>query len=74
MDLNRRRVRITQVTASGFVEFEFSIADPQLSVELILPLAAFGEFCRANRVEQLDGRAGEGAWSAPGQDLLRLVK
>lgn len=36
--------------ADGFVEFDFSIDDPDLALEMILPRAAFEEFCSANDV------------------------
>jgi phenol/toluene 2-monooxygenase (NADH) P0/A0 len=43
-------VRMRKVRSDGFVEFDFAIGEPDLSVELILPAAAFHEFCRANQV------------------------
>lgn len=49
----KRYVRVTDVRRGGFVEFDFSVGDPELYVELILPQAAFQEFCKANRVEHL---------------------
>jgi len=39
--------RILGVRLGRFVEFEYSLDDGLLSIELILPLAAFQEFCRA---------------------------
>ena len=39
---------------NGFVEFDFSIGDPQLYVELILSEDAFSEFCATNHVQMLD--------------------
>ena len=36
-----------------FIEFDFSIGDPDLTVELILPKAAFQEFCAMHRVRVL---------------------
>ncbi|HEY0251239.1 MAG TPA: phenol hydroxylase subunit [Kofleriaceae bacterium] len=60
-DLSQRHVRITRAAPNGFIEFEFTIADRDLSVDLILPQAAFEEFCATNgaRVERPndDGRA-----------------
>ena len=43
-------VRLRKVRGDGFVEFDFAIGEPELSVDLILPAAAFHEFCRVNRV------------------------
>ena len=39
-------VRVTGIRHGKFVEFEFSLGDSDLSVELIMPFAAFDEFCR----------------------------
>lgn len=52
-DTSLRFVRLRQVRADGFVEFDFAIGEPDLSVELIMPVAAFHEFCRDNQVTQL---------------------
>ena len=46
-------VRLRKVRGDGFVEFDFAIGEPELSVELVLPVAAFHEFCRANHVTQI---------------------
>ncbi len=51
-------VRLTQVRPDGFVEFDFSIGDPDLSVSLILPKAAYDEFCVMNRVRFLTAEQG----------------
>jgi phenol hydroxylase P0 protein len=53
-DTSRRFVRVLEQRADGFVAFEFAIGWPELAVELLLPPAAFGEFCAANRVVRLD--------------------
>ena len=37
----------------GFVEFEFAIGEPELAVDLIMPAAAYREFCRDNQVTVL---------------------
>ena len=49
-DPAKRYVRLTQVRADGFVEFEFAIGDPDLAVDLILPADAYRDFCRDNHV------------------------
>lgn len=49
-DPGLRFVRLREVRADGFVEFDFAVGEPEMSVELILPVAAFQEFCRANHV------------------------
>ena len=52
-DPGRRFVKVTGINARGFVEFEFSVGQPELCVELMLPLAAFEEFCVAQNVSRL---------------------
>lgn len=64
-DASRKYVRICTQREDGFVEFEFAIGDPALCVELMLPSAAFHEFCLANEVIMLDPVAeGSGDWVA----------
>lgn len=46
-------VRVRKMRDDGFVEFDFSIGDPMLYVELILPSTAFNEFCNSNGVKFL---------------------
>lgn len=53
-DAARRYVRVCQQRADGFIEFEFAIGDLALAVELMLPEAAFHEFCLANEVILLE--------------------
>lgn len=53
-DTTRRFVRVIEERADGLVAFEFAIGWPELSVELLLPAAAFAEFCVTNRVLRLD--------------------
>src|SRR5512145_1008380 len=61
----RRYVRVCQRRADGFVEFEFAIGDPALAVELMLPEAAFHEFCLTNEVIVLDPlQPGSGDWAS----------
>jgi phenol hydroxylase P0 protein len=48
----RRYVRVT-ARRKGFVEFEFSLGDSSVSLEMILPEAAFDEFCREQRARFL---------------------
>ncbi len=38
-------VRVTNVLRNRFVEFEYSIGDPSLCAELVLPFSEFEEFC-----------------------------
>jgi phenol hydroxylase P0 protein len=52
-DPTRRFVRVTGINRRGFVEFEFAVGIPDLCVELMLPRAAFEEFCVAQNVVRL---------------------
>lgn len=69
---NKRWVRVQRTTENGFVEFEFFVADKDLYVDLVLPAAAFKEFCSNNGVRFLDPgiepSSGDGA-AAP---LMRI--
>lgn len=64
-DVSRKYVRVCAMRDDGFVEFEFAIGDPELCVELMLPAAAFHEFCLNNEVIVLDPTASNtGDWAA----------
>jgi phenol hydroxylase P0 protein len=64
-DPTRRYVRVCEKRPDGFIEFEFSIGDPALCVELMLPESAFHEFCLANDVIVLEpAQPGQGDWVA----------
>jgi phenol hydroxylase P0 protein len=56
-DASRKYVCITEERADGLVAFDFAIGWPELSVELLLPRAAFDEFCTRNQVIRLEPRA-----------------
>ncbi|MEO8058504.1 MAG: phenol hydroxylase subunit [Burkholderiales bacterium] len=53
-DTSRRFVRLSEARSDGLVAFEFSIGWPELAVELLLPAAAFADFCVRNKVQRLD--------------------
>lgn len=61
-DATRRYVRVCRERPDGFVEFEFAIGDPELCVELMLPVNAFHEFCLANSVILLEPLNSAGDW------------
>ncbi|MPW22938.1 phenol hydroxylase [Paraburkholderia sp. CNPSo 3157] len=48
----RRYVRITS-RRDGYVEFDFSVGDADLAVELIMNNTMFEHFCRINEVQTL---------------------
>lgn len=49
----RKYVHITDVKSNDLVEFDFSIGDPCMYVELALPKKQFDEFCKRNAVKHL---------------------
>ena len=52
-DMAHKTVRILQRHANGFVEFSFAVGDPDVCVELVMPEAAFAEFCAQHSVALL---------------------
>lgn len=50
VDVRLKYVRVLERRADGLVSFEFSIGWPELAVELMLPTAAFDEFCARHQV------------------------
>lgn len=52
-DPTARYVRFGRINEKGFVEFAFGVGSPDLMAELVMPLPAYREFCRVNRVVQL---------------------
>tara|TARA_Y100000590_G_C15259806_1_gene840771 strand:+ start:425 stop:685 length:261 start_codon:yes stop_codon:yes gene_type:complete len=60
VDQGSRNVRVMRWDDRGNVEFQFSIGDPSLYLDMVLPLEAFDEFCRENRVRILSKN--ESAW------------
>lgn len=58
-----RFVRVREIRPNGYVEFDFSIASPELSAKLILPEQAFWEFFTANSVHFISEQ--EAASKAP---------
>jgi phenol/toluene 2-monooxygenase (NADH) P0/A0 len=49
----QRFVRITERREDGYIEFDFSVGDPDLAVELIMDHAMFERFCQVNAVQTL---------------------
>lgn len=54
VDVRRCFAKVLKRHANGLVLFEFSIAWRDLTVELVLPEAAFDEFCARNAVSLVD--------------------
>ena len=52
-DVSRKFVRVLKRRDNGFIEFEFSIGWPELSVELMLPERDFEAFCATQKALRL---------------------
>lgn len=52
-DAPRHFVRVTRADHHGYTEFQFSIGDPDLYLDMTLPPAAFAEFCARHQVVHL---------------------
>ena len=57
-DTPRHFVRVTCADHRGYTEFQYSIGDPTLYLEMILPKPAFEEFCGTNQVVHLNAEQG----------------
>lgn len=53
-------VRVTGIRGGRFVEFVYGLGDGDLAVELIMPFAAFDEFCVRQRAVVLPSDAVDG--------------
>jgi phenol hydroxylase P0 protein len=51
-------VRVTGMLEGGFVEFEFSVGDPDLAVELVMQFSQFQEFSKRHQAVQLTPEQG----------------
>lgn len=73
-DVNRHYVRFRELGDNGYVLFDFAIGDPELAVELTLPLPDYQKFCRRHAVtyltreqaEALDHEKSKWRFGAPG--------
>ena len=54
VNLKNKYVRVTGIRDDKFIEFDFSIDDPEIFVELVLPTDMFQTFCTNNNVKILD--------------------
>ncbi len=48
-----RFVRVTERNERGWVHFDFAVGTPDMFVELVLPEAAFEQFCEVNNVTHM---------------------
>jgi phenol hydroxylase P0 protein len=76
----KKFVRVIGTRLGKYVEFEFSVNDADLMVELILPFEAFDEFCALQNATVLPpepavaGQLEQLAWRSRQPGLLRRVK
>lgn len=56
IDVNLRFVRVIERRADGLIEFEFAIGEPDLCVEMLMPVDAFDAFCSDNEAILLPRR------------------
>ncbi len=52
-DPTKKFVRITGIQQNRLIEFDFSVGEPELYIELVLPFQAFQDFCATNKVQYL---------------------
>ncbi|MCB6184917.1 phenol hydroxylase subunit [Leeia sp. TBRC 13508] len=67
-DLNKKYVRIMEEQSNGLVLFEFSVGEPEMMVELVMPKPAFAEFCEKNQVIFLTNNPAPSTDSASNSD------
>lgn len=73
-DVRKNYVRFRELRTDGYVLFDFAIGDPELAVELTLPLPAYRTFCRERGViyltrdeaESVDFEQSKWRYGAPG--------
>lgn len=58
-DVTQKFVRMRRVTGDGYVEFDFAIGDPRLSVELVMSRHDFQAFCASCNAKHLSQEEGE---------------
>lgn len=64
-DPQAKWVRVVEMRANGMVEFEFAVGEPQLYVEMLMPRAAFDEFCAMHGVTPSAAGAATGSSDQP---------
>ncbi len=52
-----KTARITGIRKGRFIEFDYTVGAPELTVELVMPLSAFREFCDLNHVHTVTTEA-----------------
>lgn len=69
---SQKFVRITG-ERGGMIEFEYAVGDMDMVLELLLPPAAFQDFCDANGVVVVSSEADEARTAAPQNDAERAM-
>lgn len=67
-DPTRKFVRVTELRKDGFVEFDFALGEPELFVEMILPVGVFDDFCAINHVSFVGDPGGASPRRPTGDD------
>ena len=57
IDTSLHYVRVTGKRDDGFVEFEFSVGQPEVALEMVLKQQDFEKFCEEQKVTFLDEEA-----------------
>jgi len=74
-DPEKKFVRVVELREDGFIEFDFAVGEPEIFVEMILPAAAFDDFCASQRVTFLDAggqlKVGTDDWNWRLRDATR---
>jgi phenol hydroxylase P0 protein len=60
-DIGKAYIRVTGERLKKFVEFEFSLNDEDLCVELILPYQEFQSFCKRHRATLIESELAHNA-------------
>ncbi|MBL4893561.1 MAG: hypothetical protein JKY59_01620 [Emcibacter sp.] len=48
-----KKVHVFGIRRGKFIEFEFTVAFEELTIELVMPYSAFKEFCETNHVAEI---------------------
>ncbi|KRB83914.1 toluene monooxygenase [Sphingomonas sp. Root710] len=67
--LEAKYVRVTEKRTDGLVGFDFAIGEPEIYVELLMPEAAFRDFCRTSAVIDITAQPDVG-----NDDRIRLSR
>jgi len=49
-----KTVRVFGIRGGKFIEFDFTVGSEELTIELVMPYAAYKEFCETNHVAEIE--------------------